>query len=123
MHLRTFLAACAAAAWLGALGPLPAAAGPQTAASTASPAAATDDEYLGLPAAAGRDEVFGICGACHSVRLITQQGLPRWRWEEIMVYMVEEQEMPELDAETNKLIVDYLEKFYGPERRAQKMAR
>ncbi|MFT5488597.1 MAG: hypothetical protein ACI9MU_003524 [Alphaproteobacteria bacterium] len=34
--------------------------------------------------------------------------------------MVEEHEMPELEAEDHDLIVDYLAKFYGPDRRARK---
>lgn len=82
-----------------------------------------EDEYEGLPPGEGRDEVFGYCSACHSIRLVTQQGLSRTVWDEVLVYMVEEHEMPELEPEDRKPILDYLAHFYGPDRRARKMAR
>ena len=90
-----------------------------------APAAETDDEddYQGLPPGEGRDEVLGFCGACHSMRLVTQQGLSRSIWDEVLDYMVEEQEMAELEPEDRKLILGYLARFYGPDRRARKMAR
>ena len=88
-----------------------------------SPAYAADDrdEYQGLPPGTGRDEVFGLCGACHSMKLVTQQGLSRQRWDTVLDYMVEEQEMPEVDGEMRKLILDYLAEFYGPDRKARSM--
>ena len=57
------------------------------------------------------------------MRLVTQQGLSRSVWDEVLDYMVEEQEMAELEPEDRKLILDYLARFYGPDRRARKMAR
>ena len=84
-------------------------------------AAVDDDEYQGLPPDKGRDETFGICGACHSMKLVTQQGLSRTTWVEVLEYMVDEHEMPELEPEDHKLIVDYLSEFYGPDRRAREM--
>jgi cytochrome c553 len=84
-------------------------------------AAAEEDEYQGLPPGAGRDEVFGLCGACHSMKLVTQQGLSRDRWDTVLDYMVEEQEMPEVDEEMRKLLLDYLAEFYGPDRKARSM--
>ena len=80
------------------------------------------DDYQGLPPGEGRDEVFGLCGACHSMMLVTQQGLSRSTWEEVLVLMVEEQEMAELDPEDEKLVLDYLSKFYGPDRLARRMS-
>jgi len=77
----------------------------------------SDDEYEGLPAGKGRDEVYGYCGACHSVRLVTQQGLSRDAWNETLEWMVEEQGMGELDGETNKLILDYLSEFLNTDHR------
>ena len=96
--------------------------------AAAAPAAETDgeddeDDYQGLPPGQGRDEVLGFCGACHSMRLVTQQGLSRSIWDEVLDYMVEEQEMAELEPEDRKLILDYLARYYGPDRRARKMAR
>ncbi|MCK6450275.1 MAG: hypothetical protein L6R19_05380 [Alphaproteobacteria bacterium] len=72
------------------------------------------DEYIELPDKAGRDEVVGICGACHSLKLVVQQRLPRHRWEELMVWMTEKQGMPKLPPEDEKLIVDYLVENLGP---------
>jgi cytochrome c len=53
------------------------------------------------------------------MKLVVQQGLSRSRWTEVLQYMVDEQEMPELEPEDHKLILDYLTKFYGPDRRAR----
>ena len=113
--------------------PLTGRAGPDKAAT--APAAGTDDEededddeddedeYEGLPPGEGRDEVFGYCSACHSMRLVTQQALTRADWGEVLVYMVEEHEMAELEPEDERLVLDYLARFYGRDRRAQKMKR
>lgn len=82
-----------------------------------------EDEYQGLPPGDGRDEVFGYCSACHSIRLVSQQGLTRADWGEVLVYMVEEHEMAELEPEDERLVLDYLAHFYGRDRRARKMGR
>ena len=84
---------------------------------------ANSGRALGEPPGEGRDEVFGYCSACHSIRLITQQGLTRADWGEVLVYMVEEHEMAELEPEDEKLVLDYLARFYGRDRRARKMGR
>ena len=123
MRKAAHLIALPVAAWMWASGPHPAAAEPNTTIAAQPAANEDEDEYQGLPPGDGRDEVFGLCGACHSLKLVTQQGLSRQRWDEVLVYMVEEQEMPELDRETNDLVLDYLTKFYGPDRRALEMAR
>ena len=53
------------------------------------------------------------------MKLVVQQGLCRSSWTEVLEYMGEEHEMPELEPEDHKLILDYLTKFYGPDRRAR----
>ena len=35
--------------------------------------AAAQDDLGGLPKAPGQEEVFYLCNACHSIRLVTQQ--------------------------------------------------
>ncbi len=95
----------------------------QLAAEAATDAAEEEDEYKGLPPGKGRDETLGICGACHSMKLVTQQGLSAQTWTDVLEYMVDEQEMPELEPEDHKLIIDYLSKFYGPDRRARSMSK
>ena len=92
-------------------------------AAALSEPAGEEDEYDGLPPGEGRDEVFGLCGACHSMKLVTQQGLSRATWEEVLELMVEEQEMAELEPEDEVLVLDYLAKFYGPDRLARRMRR
>jgi len=79
---------------------------------------AAADEWDGLPEGAGREEVYGICGACHSLMIVKQQGLSREAWAETMEWMVEEQDMPELDRDTLDLVIDYLVEHYGVDRRA-----
>ncbi len=89
-------------------------------AQTAKPAATPDeDEWDGLPAGKGREETFFTCVPCHSLRMVTQQGLSAARWEEAIDWMVDEQEMPRLEATDRKLIVDYLAHFYGEDRKAR----
>ncbi len=80
--------------------------------------AAAADEWEGLPEGAGREEVYGLCGACHSLMIVKQQGLSREAWAETMEWMVEEQDMPELDRDTLDLVIDYLVEHYGVDRRA-----
>jgi hypothetical protein len=73
------------------------------------------DENLwqGLPAGQGRDIVFGLCQACHSLAIVKQQGLDREDWEETLVWMVEEQGMPSLDPENLQHVLDYLAINFG----------
>lgn len=79
-----------------------------------------EDIYLGLPEDTGREEVVAFCGACHSLKLVTQQRLPRYRWEELMVWMTEKQGMPKLEPQEEKLVVDYLAEHLGPPTRRRK---
>jgi cytochrome c len=73
-------------------------------------------DYGGLPPGPGRDEVYDTCPACHSLMIVVQQGLTRDSWEESLVWMVEEQGMPEPDQATWALILDYLAAHYGTDR-------
>lgn len=73
-----------------------------------------EEDWAGLPPGPGREEVFYTCQACHSLRIVVQQGLTRHSWEETLTWMVEEQGMPEPDEESLSLILDYLAANYGP---------
>ena len=66
------------------------------------------EDYAGLPPGPGREEVFYNCQACHSLKLVLQQRLSREGWDETLVWMVEEQDMPQPDPEERKIILDYL---------------
>jgi hypothetical protein len=78
-------------------------------------AAAQQDDFGGLPEAPGREEVYYICDACHSIRLVTQQRLSRERWDELLDWMVSEQGMAELTAEEREVILEYLATQYAPD--------
>jgi len=73
-----------------------------------------EEGWAGLPPGPGREEVFYSCNSCHSLMLVTQQGMSRDRWEETLEWMVEEQGMSEFpDAATRTLVLDYLSNHYG----------
>ena len=73
-----------------------------------SPVSADTDELAiwGLPDDVGREEVEIYCSACHSLRLVGQQGLSRYDWAELFVWMVEEQEMEKMPSDDSKLVLD-----------------
>ena len=73
-------------------------------------------DYGGLPQGEGRYEVFAWCTSCHSARIIIQQGLTRDDWDEMLVWMAEEQGMQEPDPAMRKKILDYLSQQFPPER-------
>lgn len=88
-------------------------------AAPAGPLSADEDELGGIPRAPGAEETYYSCAACHSIRLVTQQGLSRQSWEETLDWMVEEQEMEPIDEPDRQIIVDYLTKYYGIDRLAR----
>ncbi|MFQ5955317.1 MAG: hypothetical protein ACE5JZ_09670 [Kiloniellales bacterium] len=69
------------------------------------------EDFQGLPPGPGREEVFYTCTACHSIMLVKQQRLRRDVWDETLDWMVEEQDMPELDPDQRKIILDYLSTY------------
>ncbi len=73
-----------------------------------------EDEWQGLPPGHGREEVFYLCAACHSLAIVKQQGLDQDGWAETLDWMVEEQGMPELETEERTAILEYLSTHYGP---------
>jgi len=74
---------------------------------------AEEEDWAGLPSGPGREQVFYLCQACHSLMIVQQQGLSRHSWDQTLVWMVEEQGMPELDAESRDQLLDYLAEHYG----------
>ena len=114
MHTMTILRAALAAAVLAGWGAFSPAAEPIPK-SAQQPAAQEEDEWQGLPEDPGREEVFYVCQACHSLAIVKQQGLDRASWDEVLKWMVAEQEMEPLEAEPRKLVLDYLTKHYGRE--------
>ena len=116
--IRLRFAAAATAAALGFL-----ALGPHAPADEHADSPDEDEQeqvlFRGMPADEGRLEVFGFCASCHSIDLVLQQGLSRAVWEEVLADMVNEYQMVSPAAEVRAKILDYLEKHYGPNRRAR----
>ena len=75
--------------------------------------AAIIDDPEDMPPGDGRETVFYMCSSCHSMAIVTQQGLSRKRWDDVLVWMVEEQGMADLDEITRNEILDYLEANYN----------
>jgi hypothetical protein len=61
-----------------------------------------------------RDEVFYLCTACHSSRLVRNQAMSRERWDETLNWMSERHGMPELEGEERAHFLDYLTAHFGP---------
>ncbi|MDN3653317.1 c-type cytochrome [Thalassotalea ponticola] len=57
--------------------------------------------------------VASVCSSCHSLHLVTQQGLSRESWQETLQWMIDEQGMQPLSDENNKAVLDYLSTYYG----------
>lgn len=67
-----------------------------------------------FPAAAGRDDAFYACTACHNFKLIAAQGLSRAGWNDSIALMVTKHGMPALDEKDQKIVLDYLETAFPP---------
>lgn len=72
----------------------------------------TPEQY---PEGPHRDDAFYFCTACHSFRIVAQQGMSRDRWDESLDWMVERHRMPEVKGEDRRKILDYLAAAF-PER-------
>jgi hypothetical protein len=69
-----------------------------------------------LPATPGRDDVVAWCSGCHSMALVTQQGMSRTRWDDTITWMIETHNMPEPSPEERKVLLEYLAAHFGEER-------
>jgi cytochrome c len=69
-----------------------------------------------LVEAEGVEETYDTCTACHSEMIVAQQGLNRDNWDDLLVWMVEEQGMPEIEEPERSTILDYLAENYGEDR-------
>lgn len=69
------------------------------------------------PRGVGREETGVVCSGCHSLAIVKQQGLSLEDWDELLVWMVEEQGMPELSRGVRENILGFLAKNYGRDRK------
>lgn len=74
------------------------------------PGAATSNDPFGesWPAGEGRELTGAWCGGCHSLNLVTQQGMTRDGWDELLHWMTEKQNMPPLEGDRRDQVLDYL---------------
>jgi mono/diheme cytochrome c family protein len=95
--------------WVAVVGLLSIA--PAMAQSTFTP---SDESPEDFPAAAGRDETFYACTACHGFKLIAQQGMTRAQWDDSINLMVRRHNMPAPDDSDRAVFLSYLEATYPP---------
>ena len=88
--------------------------------ATKAAAAPTEDaeeyEFGVLFDAPGVEATYYACVACHSERIVAQQGLTRDEWDEMLEWMVEEQGMSEIEEPDRTEILDYLAEHYNTDR-------
>lgn len=73
-----------------------------------------DEKPEDFPAGAGRDESFYACTACHGFKLVAQQGMTRQQWEDSVDLMTERHNMPSLEGNERKIVLDYLASTFSP---------
>ncbi len=76
--------------------------------------AQAEDTPESVPDFPGRDETFGYCVGCHSMKVVGRQGMNRARWDETLAWMTDKHAMPAPDDEMRKVLLDYLEKAFPP---------
>lgn len=64
----------------------------------------------------GGEETYAYCTACHSERIVAQQGQTRDGWAELLEWMVDEQSMTPIEEPDLSKVLDYLSMNYGPDR-------
>ena len=72
------------------------------------------EEPTAFPDGPYRDEVFYLCTACHSSRLVRNQALSRERWDATLTWMSERHGMAELEGVERERVLDYLTASFGP---------
>ena len=75
-----------------------------------------DSEFGLMVEAPGVEETFYGCTACHSEMIVVQQGKTREHWDDLLVWMVEEQGMAPFEDDERDVILDYLAENYNTDR-------
>jgi hypothetical protein len=71
------------------------------------------DAWFGLPRSEGHEEVAGLCGACHSLRLVMATRASPARWEALIVAMREKHGMADLPETEHRLVHAYLAREFA----------
>ena len=82
-----------------------------------APAIADERGIDDFPEGKGREETANLCAACHSGRLVSQQGMTRAQWDETLDVMTERHKMPKIEGDERALILDYLAAAFPPKAR------
>lgn len=81
---------------------------------SSSASVAQEETAETLPDFPGRSETFGYCIGCHSMKVVSRQGMERTGWDETLRWMTEKHSMPEPDLEMRKILLDYLAQAFPP---------
>jgi len=76
-------------------------------------AALAQDDLARMPDGPGKELVYYACSGCHSMKIVFQQRLTRETWDDLLVWMREKQNMPEIPPDDRKVVLDYLTAHYG----------
>ena len=79
-------------------------------------AVARDPEFGNLPVGPGLETTYYACTACHSEQTFAQQRLSDARWDYLWDWMIEEQGMPDYEADRRDTILEYLTTHFSSER-------
>jgi hypothetical protein len=75
-----------------------------------------DETPADYPDGPGRDQTFYTCTACHGFKLVAAQGQARGQWEDTLDFMTVRHNMPKLEGNDRKIVLDYLEASFPPRR-------
>lgn len=78
------------------------------------------DKETGLIIDSGMEVVRANCTVCHSAKFITLQRGDRQTWLDMIRWMQDSQGLWQFDAQTEKTILDYLEKNYAPDKASRR---
>jgi hypothetical protein len=81
---------------------------PPSAVAQQSRAVAEEDKPENYPAGPHRDDTFYFCTACHSFRIVAQQGMTTEQWHETLDWMEEKHGLPKTEGKERDDLVDYL---------------
>ena len=76
-----------------------------------------DESPEDFPTGPGRDETFYACTACHGFRLVAQQRMSRQLWDDSIDSMAKRHNMPPLESNHRKIVLDYLTTTFAPRAR------
>ena len=69
-----------------------------------------------FPDGPNREDTFYFCTACHGFKLVAAQGQARGQWEDTLDFMTARHNMPKLEGNDRKIVLDYLEAAFPPRR-------